>query len=104
MATQQTATVPSKTSSDAEFHGEGEILAEKDASHGSQDRVTEDPTTSDDLQYPEPWKYEKFFIGGYSQSRMFKFKKPKSMYIAINLFAGEAFCFNADESTNFRKH
>lgn len=93
MATQQTATVPSKTSSDAEFHGEGEILAEKDASHGSQDRVTEDPTTSDDLQYPEPWKYEKFFIGGYSQSRMFKFKKPKSMYIAINLFAGIAIMF-----------
>ena len=42
-----------------------------------------------DIKYPEPWKYEKLFVGGYSQKRMLKFKKPKSMYIAINLFAGK---------------
>ena len=42
----------------------------------------------DNLDYPPAWKFEKYFIGGYSQKRMLKFKKPKSMYIAINLFAG----------------
>ena len=43
---------------------------------------------ADDLDYPQPWKWEKWFLGGYHPSRMFKFKKPKSMYTAINLFAG----------------
>ena len=41
------------------------------------------------LKYPEPWRYEKFFLGGYSPKRMLRFKNPKSMYYAINLFAGE---------------
>ena len=41
------------------------------------------------LKYPEPWKYEKFFLGGYSQKRILRFRNPKSMYYAINLFAGQ---------------
>lgn len=47
----------------------------------------------DNINYPPPWKWEKYFIGGYSQSRMIKFKKPKTMYMAINLFAGVAIMF-----------
>ncbi len=47
----------------------------------------------DDINYPPPWKWEKFFVGGYNQSRMFKFKNPKTMYTAINLFAGVAIMF-----------
>lgn len=103
MATQQMAAVPTKTSSDAEVPGENENLAEKDAGHGSQCHFTKDEASANNIQYPEPWKYKKFFVGGYSQSRMLKFKKPKSMYTAINLFAGEAFCFTADDPTNSEK-
>ena len=47
----------------------------------------------DNINYPPPWKWERFFIGGYSQGRMFKFKRPKTMYTAINLFAGVAIMF-----------
>lgn len=47
----------------------------------------------DNIKYPEPWKYAKFFIGGYSQGRMIKFKNPGTMYKAINLFAGVAIMF-----------
>ena len=47
----------------------------------------------ENINYPPPWKWENYFIGGYSQSRMFKFKKPKTMYTAINLFAGVAIMF-----------
>ena len=47
----------------------------------------------DNIKYPEPWKYEKFFVGGYAQGRMLKFKNPKTMYTAINLFAGVAIMF-----------
>jgi hypothetical protein len=43
---------------------------------------------ADDLDYPQPWRWEKWFLGGYSPSRMFKFKKSSTMYKAINLFAG----------------
>lgn len=43
----------------------------------------------ENLSYPPPWKFEKYFLGGYSQNRLLKFKKPKSMYTAINLFAGK---------------
>lgn len=46
-----------------------------------------------DIDYPPPWKWENLFIGGYSQSRMIKFKNPKTMYKAINLFAGVAIMF-----------
>ncbi|KAI9800546.1 MAG: hypothetical protein M1825_004095 [Sarcosagium campestre] len=45
------------------------------------------------LKYPEPWKYEKFFPGGYGQKRMLKFKNPNTMYRAVNLFAGVAILF-----------
>lgn len=47
----------------------------------------------DNINYPPPWKWEKYFIGGYNQSRMLKFKNPKTMYTAINLFAGVAIMF-----------
>ena len=47
----------------------------------------------DNINYPPPWKWERYFVGGYSQSRMFKFKKSKTMYTAINLFAGVAIMF-----------
>lgn len=42
----------------------------------------------ENLNYPKPWKFVKWFTGGYSQQRMLKFKNPKRMYTAINLFAG----------------
>ena len=48
---------------------------------------------TDDINYPPPWKWENFFPGGYHQSRMLKFKKPKTMYTAINFFAGVAIMF-----------
>lgn len=47
----------------------------------------------DNINYPPPWKWERYFIGGYNQKRMLKFKKPKTMYTAINLFAGVAIMF-----------
>ncbi|KAI9728317.1 MAG: hypothetical protein M1834_007721 [Cirrosporium novae-zelandiae] len=46
-----------------------------------------------DIEYEKPWKWEKFLPGGYSPKRMLRFKSPKSMYNAINLFAGIAICF-----------
>ena len=45
------------------------------------------------IDYPPAWKWERFFIGGYSQNRMLKVKNPKNMYTAINLFAGIAIMF-----------
>ncbi|KAI9759887.1 MAG: hypothetical protein M4579_002012 [Chaenotheca gracillima] len=45
------------------------------------------------LQFPPPWKWEKWLPGGYHPSRMLRFKKPRSMYVAINLFAGVAIMF-----------
>ena len=45
----------------------------------------------DNLEYPGPWRFEKWFIGGYTQNKMLKFKRPKTMYTATNLFAGECF-------------
>ena len=47
----------------------------------------------DNIRYPEPWKWEKFFIGGRSPKTMLKFKNPKTMYRAINIFAGIAIMF-----------
>ena len=49
------------------------------------------------LNYPKPWRYEKFFLGGYSPKRMMGFKKPKTMYRAINLFAGK-FMYHSSSS------
>lgn len=48
----------------------------------------EDADGYENINYPKPWKFEKWFVGGYSQSRMIKLKNPKRMYTAINLFAG----------------
>ena len=47
----------------------------------------------DNINYPPPWKWARYFVGGYNQGRMFKFKNPKTMYKAINLFAGVAIMF-----------
>ena len=60
--------------------------------HSSPDRTPKEDDV-DNLNYPEPWKWEKFFPGGYTQGRMVKFKTPKTMYTAINLFAGVAIMF-----------
>ncbi|OQD90879.1 hypothetical protein PENANT_c001G10884 [Penicillium antarcticum] len=45
------------------------------------------------IKYPEPWRYEHWIPGGYSQSRMLRFKNPSTMYKAINFFACVAICF-----------
>ena len=42
------------------------------------------------IAHPEPWACEKWIPGGYSQSRMLRFKNPSTMYKVINLFAGES--------------
>ena len=85
--------------------GESPNSSETQVSHGEKDITTKLEDTSldqqefakeeeaDNIQYPPPWKWEKFFIGGYTQKRMFKFKNPKTMYTAINLFAGVAIMF-----------
>lgn len=75
---------------------DSEIIDEKVAhEHVSPDRaqITRKEDDIDNIQYPEPWKYEHFFPGGYAQGRMLKFSKPKTMYTAINLFAGVAIMF-----------
>ena len=72
------AAVPKKTGDMSEKHTE--------TSHVEGGAKQEDEYS--DLKYPEPWKYEKWFLGGYGQKWMLKFKKPKTMYYAINLFAG----------------
>jgi hypothetical protein len=40
------------------------------------------------IDHPEPWRFEHWIPGGYSQSRMLRFKNPSTMYKAINFFAG----------------
>jgi hypothetical protein len=40
------------------------------------------------LNHPEPWRFEHWIPGGYSQSRMIRFKNPSTTYKAINFFAG----------------
>ncbi|KAJ6156648.1 hypothetical protein N7497_005533 [Penicillium chrysogenum] len=45
------------------------------------------------LNHPEPWRFEHWIPGGYSQSRMIRFKNPSTTYKAINFFAGTAICF-----------
>ena len=57
------------------------------------DKKAEHDEDVGNINYPPPWKYEKFFIGGYSHGRMFNFKSPKTMYKTINLFAGLAIMF-----------
>ena len=90
MATQPKEVVSSKDSSETDIPGDpqgySEKLPETPGTKGSYKQEDED---YDNLNYPPAWKYEKWFVGGYSQSRMIKFKKPKTMYTAINLFAGK---------------
>lgn len=82
MAADLKAKAEFKSSSDSE------IIDEKE--HSSLKGRLDDQDEYENIKYPEPWKFEKFFIGGYSQGRMLKFKKPKAMYTAINLFAGRS--------------
>lgn len=58
MAAQQTPTIPSESSSDAESPRENEILVGKDARRDSQDHYIKDQAGYDDIQYPETWKFE----------------------------------------------
>ena len=64
----------------------------KDTGYSEKTSVPSD-AEFDNLNYPPAWRFEKWFPGGYSQSRMLKFKNPKNMYRAINLFAGVAIMF-----------
>ncbi len=89
MAVEHKEDVPSQGSSDTNVLGG--IREIKDEKLGGPPGMDEGKGGDgyENLNYPPAWKFEKYFIGGYSQKRMFKFKKPKSMYTAINLFAGE---------------
>ena len=92
MATEQKISQHSPSSSDTQIPKEAHEYDEvkTGASPPADDAKDEHHI---DIIYPPPWKWEKYFVGGYSQSRMFKFKKPKTMYTAINLFAGVAIMF-----------
>ncbi|KAL9576336.1 MAG: hypothetical protein Q9212_007186, partial [Teloschistes hypoglaucus] len=85
------ATVPNENA-DSKTSSESENFPEKHGTVAPDEKSKEDQEI-DNLNYPPPWKYEKYFIGGYSQGRMIKFKNPKTMYKAINLFAGVAIMF-----------
>lgn len=69
MASQQTPTMPSKTSSDAEDPGENEILAEKDANNDAQDHHTKDEGNSDNLRYLMLWKPGAMEVWCYGSTR-----------------------------------
>lgn len=84
MAAQHGEDVSSKDSSETDMPGDEKAAKPS----GTKDFHNKDDQY-DNLNYPPAWKFEKWFIGGYSQSRMLKFKKPKTMYTAINLFAGK---------------
>ena len=85
MAAQHKEDVSSKDSSETDVP-----LDEKaSGSPGMKDLYNNEDEAYSNLNYPPAWKFENWFIGGYSQSRMLKFKKPKTMYTAINLFAGK---------------
>jgi hypothetical protein len=52
----------------------------------------EDTTPDDDVSHAmhtEPWRFENWIPGGYSQSRMVKCQKPSTTCNIINLFAGK---------------
>lgn len=78
MAAEQNEKADSKTSSDTDEKGVGT----------PSETALKDNDEYENLKYPESWQFEKWFVGGYSQGRMIKFKSPKTMYKAINLFAG----------------
>ncbi|KAL8943180.1 MAG: hypothetical protein Q9216_001234 [Gyalolechia sp. 2 TL-2023] len=86
MAALHKENIDSKTSSDSE------ALPEKASSPSSNENLGEKDDL-ENLNYPQPWSFERWFPGGYSQGRMIKFKNPKTMYKAINLFAGVAIMF-----------
>ena len=94
MAHQQTIKMVDPPSSDSPVTRESKGLAQNESNSGSLLDLKESHNGDvDNIQYPPPWKWEKYFIGGYSQGRMIKFKNPKNMYKAINLFAGVAIMF-----------
>ncbi len=90
MATKHQGIRDSKSSSDTQLTNDVQDPTTNPKSLSNHTKEEED---LNNLQYPAPWKWEKFLLGGYSQSRMLKFKKPKTMYTAINLFAGVAIMF-----------
>ena len=77
------------SSKEVEVPRDSRNLEEHSPSTHTDGNNHEEKENVDNLEYPKPWKFEKWFVGGYTQNRMLKFKKPKSMYTAINLFAGE---------------
>ena len=85
MAAQHKEDASSKDSSETDVPGDEK--ASKPS--GTKELYNNEDEAYDNLNYPSAWKFEKWFIGGYSQFRMLKFKKPKTMYTAINLFAGK---------------
>jgi len=89
MAVEHEEDVPSQGSSGTNVPGGTQKF--NDEKFGGPPGMNEEKVGGDyeNLNYPPAWKFEKYFVGGYSQKRMLKFKKPKSMYTAINLFAGE---------------
>ena len=90
MATEQKDVVSSKDSSETDVPENTQDYNEKTSAPSETKEIYDkDDEGYENLNYPPAWKYEKWFIGGYNQSRMIKFKKPKTMYKAINLFAGE---------------
>lgn len=62
---------------------------EKATHYDNSEEETEDNEFSK-LRFPKPWKWERWFPGGYNRTRMIKFKNPETMYKAINLLAGIA--------------
>ena len=59
---------PMKTEKESALNG-GQREPSPDSASDLKAKELEDV---DNIKYPEPWKYAKFFIGGYSQGRMFK--------------------------------
>ena len=92
MAAEQRVVQDSPSSSDSQIPKEALKNEEANPSAGPPTNDAKDGN-NENINYPPPWKWEKFFIGGYNQSRMLKFKKPKAMYTAINIFAGVAIMF-----------
>ena len=68
--------------------GKTEETSKKVESFDDMGDETKDHDAYEGIDFPKPWKFEKFFIGGYTQERMIKTKNPQTMYKAINLFAG----------------
>lgn len=94
MAAEQKILQDSPSSSDTQIPNEGQEhgKAEAVAKAGLPANDAKDESY-DNINYPPPWKWERYLIGGYNHGRMFKFKNPKAMYRAINIFAGVAIMF-----------